>query len=230
MKGSSPISILPNLNSLTSSLLSRPKASTNAHFNSTICPFTQTRCLSSISSTRFNPSASNLINPSISVARKLASNQRKDASEQFRFHRNAFIQCRSYRHMAEARDSDNQSIPNRKPSPTSSPPSPSPPSTPNTSTTIASSRPSKQPQAQDPDDPLNLNTAPKTTVKEQRQADWSIIKKLLQHVWPRGDGATKRRVVLALALLIGGKVSRSREVGRNSGGGERHLPTSKARR
>lgn len=59
----------------------------------------------------------------------------------------------------------------------------------------------------DPDDPLKLNAAPRTSVKEQRKADWEIVKKLVQHVWPKGEGSTKRRVVLALTLLIGGKVS-----------------------
>ena len=37
-------------------------------------------------------------------------------------------------------------------------------------------------------------------------ADWGIIKKLIQHVWPKNDWGTKQRVLLALALLIGGKV------------------------
>ncbi|UZJ54753.1 hypothetical protein CBS101457_004073 [Exobasidium rhododendri] len=58
----------------------------------------------------------------------------------------------------------------------------------------------------DGDDPLNLNTAPKTTLKEQRTADWSIIRKLIGHIWPKGDTGTKTRVILALALLIGGKL------------------------
>ncbi|SPO21198.1 Iron-sulfur clusters transporter ATM1, mitochondrial [Ustilago trichophora] len=60
----------------------------------------------------------------------------------------------------------------------------------------------KQP---DGDDPLNLNAREKT-VKEQRMVDWAIIKKLVQYVWPKGDFGTKQRVVLALALLIGGKL------------------------
>lgn len=60
----------------------------------------------------------------------------------------------------------------------------------------------KQP---DGDDPLNLNAREKT-VKEQRLVDWAIIKKLVQYVWPKGDFGTKQRVILALALLIGGKL------------------------
>ncbi|PWN93819.1 putative ATP-binding cassette transporter protein, mitochondrial [Acaromyces ingoldii] len=58
----------------------------------------------------------------------------------------------------------------------------------------------------DGDDPLNLNKAPNTTVKEQRQADWTIVKKLIGHIWPAGDTGTKTRVLLALGLLIGGKL------------------------
>ena len=57
----------------------------------------------------------------------------------------------------------------------------------------------------DGDDPLNLNAREKT-VKEQRMVDWAIIKKLIQYVWPKGDFGTKQRVVLALALLVGGKL------------------------
>lgn len=57
----------------------------------------------------------------------------------------------------------------------------------------------------DGDDPLNLKGREKT-VKEQRMVDWAIIKKLVQYVWPKGDFGTKQRVVLALALLIGGKL------------------------
>ncbi|SJX60647.1 probable ATP-binding cassette transporter protein, mitochondrial [Sporisorium reilianum f. sp. reilianum] len=66
--------------------------------------------------------------------------------------------------------------------------------------------PAKEPKKQaDGDDPLNLNAREKT-VKEQRLVDWAIIKKLIQYVWPKGDFGTKQRVVLALALLIGGKL------------------------
>ncbi|KDN38140.1 putative ATP-binding cassette transporter protein, mitochondrial [Tilletiaria anomala UBC 951] len=58
----------------------------------------------------------------------------------------------------------------------------------------------------DGNDPLRLNAASKTTIEQQRAADWDIIKKLMQHVWPKGDWSTKRRVLLALALLFGGKL------------------------
>ncbi|SPO39949.1 probable ATP-binding cassette transporter protein, mitochondrial [Pseudozyma flocculosa] len=66
--------------------------------------------------------------------------------------------------------------------------------------------PTTQGKRADGDDPLNLNRAPKTTLKEQRRADWTIIKKLVQHIWPKGDLNTKQRVVLALSLLVAGKL------------------------
>ncbi|PWN54334.1 putative ATP-binding cassette transporter protein, mitochondrial [Violaceomyces palustris] len=58
----------------------------------------------------------------------------------------------------------------------------------------------------DGDDPLNLNTTGEKSVKDQRRMDWKIIKKLVQHIWPKGDISTKQRVVFALALLVGGKL------------------------
>lgn len=42
--------------------------------------------------------------------------------------------------------------------------------------------------------------------KEQSRRDWEIIKKLLPNVWPKNDWGTKTRVLLAVGLLIGGKV------------------------
>lgn len=48
--------------------------------------------------------------------------------------------------------------------------------------------------------------------KEQGRKDWEIIKTLLPNVWPRNDWGTKTRVLLAIGLLIGGKVSRSLSV------------------
>lgn len=64
------------------------------------------------------------------------------------------------------------------------------------------------------DDPLRLNTAGQISLKEQREKDWNIIRKLLAHIWPKGDRGTKVRVILALALLIGGKVSVQRWTGK----------------
>ncbi|KAJ1030099.1 hypothetical protein NDA16_001012 [Ustilago loliicola] len=84
-------------------------------------------------------------------------------------------------------------------------------STASPSASAPSSQPTAKPAAApankqpDGDDPLNLNAREKT-VKEQRMVDWAIIKKLIQYVWPKGDLGTKQRVVLALALLVGGKL------------------------
>ncbi|KAG9105016.1 Iron-sulfur clusters transporter atm1, mitochondrial [Ceratobasidium sp. 370] len=41
---------------------------------------------------------------------------------------------------------------------------------------------------------------------EQRRVDWHIVKKLIVNVWPKGEIGIKTRVVLALSLLLAGKV------------------------
>ncbi len=63
------------------------------------------------------------------------------------------------------------------------------------------------------------NTSPKTvppstglsnvSAAQQRKIDLAIIKDLLVNVWPKGHKDIKIRVVLALVLLIAGKVFRS---------------------
>ncbi|KAK5169049.1 Iron-sulfur clusters transporter atm1, mitochondrial [Saxophila tyrrhenica] len=42
--------------------------------------------------------------------------------------------------------------------------------------------------------------------KEQRKADWAIIKDMSQYLWPKNDFGTKFRVGLSVGLLIGAKV------------------------
>ncbi|KAL8293738.1 hypothetical protein RQP46_000439 [Phenoliferia psychrophenolica] len=42
--------------------------------------------------------------------------------------------------------------------------------------------------------------------KEQSRKDWEIIRKLLPNLWPKDDWGTKTRVMLALGLLVGGKI------------------------
>ena len=42
--------------------------------------------------------------------------------------------------------------------------------------------------------------------EEQRRRDWAIVRRLLVHIWPRDDWATRGRVVLGVGLLISGKV------------------------
>lgn len=53
-------------------------------------------------------------------------------------------------------------------------------------------------------DPLVL---PDKTAKEQRKADWAIIKEMSHYLWPKDSWNTKFRVVLALSLMIGGKLA-----------------------
>ena len=43
---------------------------------------------------------------------------------------------------------------------------------------------------------------------EQRKADWRIVKNLIRHLWPRDEWSVKARLIVALSLLVGGKVSR----------------------
>ncbi|ETS63838.1 hypothetical protein PaG_02159 [Moesziomyces aphidis] len=115
-------------------------------------------------------------------------------------------QLRFYRHMAadsETNDPSNSPQTTKAPKPASA-------------TVAASTAPAAPGTAQPPaspkkkeadgDDPLNLNAGRAKSVKEQRMVDWAIIKKLIQYVWPKGDFGTKQRVVLALALLVGGKL------------------------
>lgn len=44
------------------------------------------------------------------------------------------------------------------------------------------------------------------TAKEQRKADWAIIKEMSQYLWPKDSWGTKFRVGLAVSLLVGAKV------------------------
>ena len=43
--------------------------------------------------------------------------------------------------------------------------------------------------------------------KEQRKADWAIIKDMARYLWPRDDLGTRFRVGLSVALLVGAKVA-----------------------
>lgn len=42
--------------------------------------------------------------------------------------------------------------------------------------------------------------------KEQRKADWAIIKDMAQYLWPKDDFGTRFRVGLSVGLLVGAKV------------------------
>ncbi|RCH94080.1 Iron-sulfur clusters transporter atm1, mitochondrial [Rhizopus azygosporus] len=43
-------------------------------------------------------------------------------------------------------------------------------------------------------------------VKDRNATDWAIIKQLMKYIWPKNDIGVKTRVVIALSLLIGGKL------------------------
>jgi hypothetical protein len=42
---------------------------------------------------------------------------------------------------------------------------------------------------------------------KRNATDWAIIKQLMKYIWPKNDVGVKTRVVIALSLLVGGKVS-----------------------
>lgn len=52
-------------------------------------------------------------------------------------------------------------------------------------------------------DPLALDDK---TNKEQRKADWAIMKEMAKYLWPKNNLGTRFRVGLSLALLVGSKV------------------------
>jgi ATP-binding cassette subfamily B (MDR/TAP) protein 7 len=52
-------------------------------------------------------------------------------------------------------------------------------------------------------DPLAL--ADKSN-KEQRKADWAILREMAQYLWPKDNLGTKARVVVAVVLLVGSKL------------------------
>ncbi|OJD12696.1 iron-sulfur clusters transporter atm1, mitochondrial [Emergomyces pasteurianus Ep9510] len=54
----------------------------------------------------------------------------------------------------------------------------------------------------------NVELLNDTTVntKQQRKADWAIMKEMAKYLWPKDDFGTKARVGTALALLVGGKI------------------------
>lgn len=52
-------------------------------------------------------------------------------------------------------------------------------------------------------DPLAVDNK---TNKEQRKADWAIMKEMAKYLWPKDNMGTRFRVGLSLALLVGAKV------------------------
>ncbi|XHG01587.1 Iron-sulfur clusters transporter atm1, mitochondrial, variant 2 [Aspergillus wentii] len=75
-------------------------------------------------------------------------------------------------------------------------------------------RPANANVTPNPKDTQNATAAKKkdllseTTVgnKEQRKADWAIMREMAKYLWPKDDWGTKLRVGTALSLLIGAKV------------------------
>ncbi|CAO1624315.1 unnamed protein product [Jaminaea pallidilutea] len=81
-----------------------------------------------------------------------------------------------------------------------------PPTSPAVTASRAQEADARQKSQESGDDPLKLSASGNKTAKEQRDTDWSIVRRLIGHIWPKGETGAKVRVVLALALLIGGKL------------------------
>ncbi|KAL2869868.1 ATP-binding cassette Fe/S cluster precursor transporter ATM1 [Aspergillus lucknowensis] len=80
-------------------------------------------------------------------------------------------------------------------------PNPNPPSSPS------------QPASHSPQKTQNATATKKNLLnegtvanKEQRKADWAIMREMAKYLWPKGDWGTKLRVGTALSLLVGAKV------------------------
>ena len=69
--------------------------------------------------------------------------------------------------------------------------------------TVSQAKPSG-PQNQDP-----LLAEQTVSNKEQRKADWAIMKDMVQYLWPKNDFGTRWRVGLSVGLLVGAKVTPS---------------------
>ncbi|KAI9877243.1 MAG: Iron-sulfur clusters transporter atm1, mitochondrial [Pleopsidium flavum] len=65
----------------------------------------------------------------------------------------------------------------------------------------------QKPPAAKRDEPKTdaLLTEQTVSNKEQRKADWAIMKEMARYLWPKNDLGTKMRVGTALALLVGSK-------------------------
>ncbi|KAK4149147.1 P-loop containing nucleoside triphosphate hydrolase protein [Chaetomidium leptoderma] len=75
------------------------------------------------------------------------------------------------------------------------------PRTPNVEATpVATAKTSTPPPPPDP-----LATVDKSA-QDQRKADWAIMKEMSRYLWPRDSWKDKMRVMLAVGLLVGGKV------------------------
>ncbi|KAF9885177.1 Iron-sulfur clusters transporter atm1, mitochondrial [Aspergillus nanangensis] len=82
----------------------------------------------------------------------------------------------------------------------------------------SSTRPPTAAQPVDAQNPKDTQNAPTATpkkdllseatvaTKEQRKADWAIMREMVKYLWPKDDWGTKLRVGSALSLLIGAKI------------------------
>ncbi|KAI8060122.1 putative ABC transporter [Gongronella butleri] len=52
----------------------------------------------------------------------------------------------------------------------------------------------------------NINVAAAESNKQRNDTDWAIIRQMLKYIWPKNDIGVKTRVVVALSLLLGGKL------------------------
>ncbi|KAI4761818.1 ABC transporter-like protein [Aureobasidium sp. EXF-3400] len=72
-------------------------------------------------------------------------------------------------------------------------------------TKVAAAEPTKTPTVKkETVDPLLAEQT--VSNKEQRKADWAIIKDMAHYLWPKDDFGTRFRVGLSVALLVGAKV------------------------
>ncbi|KZT67979.1 P-loop containing nucleoside triphosphate hydrolase protein [Daedalea quercina L-15889] len=84
------------------------------------------------------------------------------------------------------------------PTPANASTQPTPPSPPPTAPTPAAK--ATQSVASATSDNVHISQA------EQRKKDWSIVKRLVENIWPKNDWSTRSRVILGFGLLIGGKL------------------------
>lgn len=71
-------------------------------------------------------------------------------------------------------------------------------------------QPDPQPSVPSPpkvDAATDVSRTDDVSEKEQTRRDWEIIRTLIPNIWPKDDWKTKTRVLTAVGLLVGGKVS-----------------------
>ncbi|KAH9864558.1 Iron-sulfur clusters transporter atm1, mitochondrial [Plenodomus biglobosus] len=95
--------------------------------------------------------------------------------------------------------------PPRVPTPTPTPtPTPAVDPLANAPTKVPAKVPAKAPAKTQPADPLLHEHT--LTNKQQRKADWAIMKEMSQYLWPKNNLGTRFRVGLSVGLLVGAKL------------------------